>query len=60
MEKSAVPMVAAVIDGQADFFISDNPSYFDNATTQHIIPAEKCFYLSSPERMNIITATMIK
>jgi hypothetical protein len=50
MEKSAVPMVAAVVDGQADFFISDNPSYFDNATTQHIIPAEKCFYLSSGDR----------
>ena len=50
MEKSAVPMVAAVVDGQADFFISDNPSYFDNATTQHIIPEQKCFYLSSGDK----------
>ena len=47
MQKSAVPMVAAVCGGEADVFISDNPSYFDNATTQHIIPAEKRFYLSS-------------
>ena len=47
MQKSAVPMVAAVCGEDADVFISDNPSYFDNATTQHIIPAEKRFYLSS-------------
>ena len=50
MEKSAVPMVAAVKDGMADIFISDNPSYFDNATTQHIIPEEKRFYLSSGDK----------
>ncbi len=50
MEKSAVPMVAALKDGKADIFISDNPSYFDNATTQHIIPEEKCFYLSSGDK----------
>ena len=47
MQKSAVPMVAAVCGEEADVFISDNPSYFDNATTQHIIPEEKRFYLSS-------------
>ncbi len=50
MEKSAVPMVAAVYDSGADLFISDNPSYFDNATTQHIIPEEKRFYLSSGDK----------
>lgn len=50
MEKSAVPMVAAVKDGKADIFISDNPSYFDNATTQHIIPEEHRFYLSSGDK----------
>ncbi len=47
MEKSAIPMVAVLKNGEADVFISDNPSYFDNATVQHIIPEEKCFYLSS-------------
>ena len=50
MEKSAVPMVAAVVDGMGEFFISVNPSYFDNATTQHIIPEKKCFYLSSGDK----------
>lgn len=50
MEKSAVPMVAAVVDGMGDFLISDNPSYFDNATTQHIIPERQCFYLSSGDK----------
>ncbi len=50
MEKSAVPMVVAVKDGQGEFIISDNPSYFDNATTQHIIPEEKCFYVSSGDK----------
>ena len=47
MQKSAVPMVAAVNGDQAEIFISDNPSYFDNATTQRIVPEEKRFYLSS-------------
>ncbi len=47
MQKSAVPMVAAVKGEEADIFISDNPSYFDNATTQHILPEEKRFFLSS-------------
>ncbi len=50
MEKSAVPMVAAVVDGQGEFIISDNPSYFNNATTQHIIPEKKCFYVSSGDK----------
>ena len=50
MEKSAVPMVAAVKDGKGEFIISDNPSYFDNATTQHIIPEQKCFYVSSGDK----------
>ena len=47
MQKSAVPMVAVIQGDKADIFISDNPSYFDNATTQHIIPAQNCFFLSS-------------
>ena len=47
MQKNAIPMVAAIQGEDADIFISDNPSYFDNATTQHIIPEEKRFYLSS-------------
>lgn len=50
MEKSAVPMVAAVKDGQGEFIISDNPSCFNNATTQHIIPENKCFYVSSGDK----------
>ena len=50
MEKSAVPMVAAVKDGLGEFIISDNPSYFDNATTQHIIPEQNCFYVSSGDK----------
>ncbi len=50
MERSAVPMVAVVTGDAADFFISDNPSYFENATTQHILPAEKTFYLSSGDK----------
>ncbi len=50
MEKSAIPMVAAVENGKAAIFISDNPSYFDNATTQHIIPEENRFYLSSGDK----------
>ncbi|MBQ3489493.1 MAG: hypothetical protein IJA86_02760 [Clostridia bacterium] len=47
MQRGAIPMVAAVTDGETEIFVSDNPSYFENATTQHIIPEEKCFYLSS-------------
>ncbi len=50
MEQSAIPMVAAVTEGGTDIFISDNPSYFENATTQHIIPEEKAFYLSSGDK----------
>ncbi len=50
MEKSAIPMVAAVTSEGTDVFISDNPSFFDNATTQHIIPEEHRFYLSSGDR----------
>ncbi len=47
MEKSAIPMVAAVCGEKTDVFVSDNPSFFDNATTQHILPQENKFYLSS-------------
>ena len=47
MQKSAVPMVAAIQDENSEIFISDNPSYFDNATTQHIIPEEKRFFFAS-------------
>ena len=50
MERSAIPMVAAVTADGTDLFISDNPSYFDNATTQHIIPEENEFYLSSGDK----------
>ncbi len=50
MEKSAIPMVAAIAETETVLFISDNPSYFDNATTQHILPDEKKFYLSSGDR----------
>ena len=50
MQRNAVPMVAAVMGEETAFFISDNPSYFDNATTQHIIPAENTFYLSSGDK----------
>ncbi len=50
MERSAIPMVAAVTESGTDIFISDNPSYFENATTQHIIPEEKAFYLSSGDK----------
>ena len=47
MEKSAIPMVAAVSGGEAEIFVCDNPSFFENATTQRIIPEGKAFYLSS-------------
>ncbi|MBQ9746000.1 MAG: hypothetical protein IJW21_04190 [Clostridia bacterium] len=47
MEKSAIPMVAAVCGVEAEIFVSDNPSFFDNATTQHINPVSGSFLLSS-------------
>ena len=47
MQRGAIPMVAAVKGEFADIFVSDNPSYFDNATTQHILPEEHKFFLSS-------------
>ena len=50
MQRGAIPMVAAVKGEESEIFVSDNPSYFDNATTQHIIPDENCFYLSSGDR----------
>ena len=50
MQRGAIPMVACVTDEITEIVVSDNPSYFDNATTQHIIPAEKCFYLSSGDK----------
>ena len=50
MERSAIPMIAAVTENGTDLFMTDNPSYFDNATTQHIIPEEKTFYLSSGDK----------
>ena len=50
MQRGAIPMVAAVTDEITELLVSDNPSYFDNATTQHIIPEEKCFYLSSGDK----------
>ena len=50
MQRNAVPMVAAVMADETAFFISDNPSHVDNATTQHIIPEEKTFYLSSGDK----------
>lgn len=50
MQRGAIPMVAAVRGEEAEIFVSDNPSYFDNATTQHILPEEKRFYLSSGDK----------
>ena len=50
MQRNAVPMVAAVMEDETAFFISDNPSHVDNATTQHIIPEENTFYLSSGDK----------
>ena len=47
MQRGAIPMVAAVQGENAEIFVSDNPSYFDNATTQHFLPEEKKFLLSS-------------
>ena len=47
MEMSAIPMIAVSSSENTDIFISDNPSFFDNATTQRIIPSENRAYLSS-------------
>ena len=47
MQRGAIPMVASVNGENAELFVSDNPSYFDNATTQHILPDEHKFFLSS-------------
>ena len=46
IDGSAVPMVAAVSD-TTDIFVSDHPGTCDNYTTQHVLPGEKKFYLSS-------------
>ncbi|MBQ7308751.1 MAG: hypothetical protein IJW87_01095 [Clostridia bacterium] len=50
MQRGAIPMVAAVCGESAEIFVSDNPSYFENATTQHVIPEENRFYLSSGDK----------
>ena len=50
MQRSAIPMVVAVREEESDIFISDNPSFFENATTQHILPEEKKFFLSSGDK----------
>ena len=47
MQRGAIPMIASVSGDNAEIFVSDNPSYFDNATTQHFLPAEKKFFLAS-------------
>jgi len=47
MQRGAIPMVAAVEGEKSEVFVSDNPSYFENATTQHLLPNENRFYLSS-------------
>ena len=47
MQRGAIPMVACVNGDASDIFVSDNPSYFDNATTQHILTEKHKFYLSS-------------
>lgn len=47
MDGSAVPMVAVSNENGAALFISDNPAHCDNYTTQHFLPKEKKFYLSS-------------
>lgn len=47
MQRGAIPMIAAVDGESSEIFVSDNPSYFDNATTQHFLPDEQTFYLSS-------------
>ncbi|MBQ8497404.1 MAG: hypothetical protein IJ489_08140 [Clostridia bacterium] len=50
MQRGAIPMVTAILDDYTALFVSDNPSYFDNATTQHINPEEHYFYLSSGDK----------
>ena len=47
MQRGAIPMVACVNGENSDIFVSDNPSFFDNATTQHCLPDEHKFFLSS-------------
>ena len=47
MQRGAIPMVACINGETADIFVSDNPSFFDNATTQHFLPDEHRFFLSS-------------
>ena len=47
MQRGAIPMVACVNGDASDIFVSDNPSYFENATTQHILTEKHKFYLSS-------------
>ncbi|MBQ9511412.1 MAG: hypothetical protein IJR55_06950 [Clostridia bacterium] len=47
IDGSPVPMVAAVTADTIDIFISDNPSDYNNYTTQHIIPERHEFYLAS-------------
>ena len=47
MQRGAIPMAASVNGENAEIFVSDNPSFFDNATTQHILPDEHKFFLSS-------------
>ena len=47
MEKSAIPMIAIIGEAHSEILVSDNPSFFENATTQHILPDEACAYLSS-------------
>jgi hypothetical protein len=47
MQRGAIPMVAVVGAETTDIFVSDNPSYFDNATTQHFLPEEHKFFIAS-------------
>ena len=50
MQRGAIPMIACVTEDSTQILVSDNPSYCDNATTQHVIPEEKRFYLSSGDK----------
>lgn len=47
IDGTAIPIVACVLDDETKIFISDNPSHVDNYTTEHIIPEQNKFYLSS-------------
>ncbi len=47
MDKSAIPSVAVITAKSSDIWVSDNPAHCDNYTTQHIIPQNNEFYLSS-------------